>query len=214
MLINRQLLMLLVVCTLASCHGEDKGRSAAFSCDDDEIFEESVVDSSDDTDVNKRRMEVSVMSEKETSEAFKSIEEGLRDVNSPDKLLEYGDEYEREISRLESSISQSTDSKTKLELETRLADVRDEYQSKVRSYSMPANGIIQNIEKLTKRLEACKSKSDFEKIQSPRYSYFQNLHNLYKLVAEENRRSEVRELSEKLSTLYERKKSEFGMSDY
>lgn len=211
MLVNKQLLVVLLIGTLVSCHEGEKVRSAAFSGDDDEIVEESLVDVSDETDVKKSPIEVRVMLETESSDALKSLEEGLLDVNSPDKLLEYGDEYEREISRLESSISQAKESKTKLELESRLSDVTDEYESKVRSYSMPANGIIENINTLTKRLESCKSKSEFEKIQSPRHSYFQNLLNLYKLVEEENRRSEVRELSEKLLGLYERKKSDFGM---
>ena len=76
---------------------------------------------------------------------------------------------------------------------------------------MPANGIIQNIEKLTKRLEGCQSKDDFLNILEPRISYFNNLTKLYTLVEEDNRRQEVREMAEKLNVLFQKKKAQFGV---
>ena len=76
---------------------------------------------------------------------------------------------------------------------------------------MPANGIVQNIEKLTKRLESCQNKDDFMDILSPRISYFNNLMKLHTLVAEESRRQEVREKAEALNVLFQKKKAQFGV---
>mgnify|MGYP007070296391 CR=1 FL=1 len=214
----RKLSILMLLIGLVSCHNGAKGRSAAFSDEDEEnnsdSFSENVSHSSLAKEESKRDMEsVSQMSFSEATKCITSIEAGLNDINSPDKLLELVVEYEHEISRLESSISNTDDDSKIGSLSGRIKDLREDYASKLRTYSMPANGIIQTIDMVSKRLEQCKSKSDLERILTPRYSYFHNLRNLYKIVEEESCRSEVRDKSEKLITLYEQKKSEFGISD-
>lgn len=76
---------------------------------------------------------------------------------------------------------------------------------------MPANGVIQNIENLTSRLERCQSKSEFMRILDPRHSFFKNLRSIHTIVEEKDRQPEVREKAEKLHELFLKKKEQFNI---
>ncbi len=143
--------------------------------------------------------------------SMEKLNKDMDKINSPEKLLENREEYEQRLSETYDAISKAPTSEEKSKLNARLNEIQHNYNSKKRSYLMPANGIVQNIIKLTKRLESCQSKQDFMNILDPRISYFKNLPKLYTLVEEDNRRQEVRELAEQLNVLFQKKKAQFGV---
>jgi hypothetical protein len=194
-----------------------KEHSAAFSSDENET--EVVCDDEErkqDDDVLSSEIDLSEMSDEGTQmvTSMDKLNKDMNKINSPEKLLENREEYEQRLAETYDAISKAPTSEEKSKLKSRLNEIQHNYNSKKRSYLMPANGIVQNINKLTKRLEACQSKQDFMNILDPRISYFKNLPKLYTLVEEDNRRQEVRELAEQLNVLFQKKKAQFGVVDY
>ena len=217
----KKVLLLIFVNALLiyGCTSEKKKEhSAAFSGDENETDVVSGneergqgedVLSTSETDLSDMSVEGSQM-----ASSMDNLNKDMDKINSPEKLLENREEYERRMAETYDAISKVPTSEEKSKLNARLNEIQHNYNSKKRSYLMPANGIVQNINKLTKRLEACQSKQDFMNILDPRISYFKNLPKLYTLVEEDNRRQEVRELAEQLNVLFQKKKAQFGVVDY
>ena len=205
----------LLLCTalLYSCEsGKQKEHSAAFSDEEEEVVSEGTV-STEGSESSKVDIDRDDLSE-ESSQAVQSIdkmEEGIKEINSPDKLIEYEAEYDKKLSETYASIERTKDPSERKRLQAYLNEIQHNYNSKKNEYSMPANGIIQNIENLTQRLESCKSKNEFMQILDPRISYFNNLPKLHTIVAEPNRRQEVREKAEQLNVLFQKKKAQFDV---
>lgn len=205
----------LLLCTalLYSCEsGKQKEHSAAFSDEEEEVVSEGTV-STEESESSKVDIDRDDLSE-ESSQAVQSIdkmEEGIKEINSPDKLIEYEAEYDKKLSETYASIERAKDPSERKRLQAYLNEIQHNYNSKKNEYSMPANGIIQNIENLTQRLESCKSKNEFMQILDPRISYFNNLPKLHTIVAEPNRRQEVREKAEQLNVLFQKKKAQFDV---
>lgn len=195
-----------IVC---GCHSEKKSEhSAAFSDEEEEVISEgpSSTEGSESPKVDIDRDDLS----EESSQAVQSIDkmdEGIKDINSPDKLME----YEQKLSETYASIERTKDPSERKKLQAYLNEIQHNYNQKKNEYMLPANGIVQNIEKLRNRLENCKNKDEFLDILMPRISYFNNLVKLHTLVAEENRRQEVREKAESLNVLFQQKKAQFGV---
>ncbi len=209
-----QIIYILLFATLVfSCSSETKKEhSAAFSNDDEETLSENSIQL-DGRETDASTLDISDLSEEssQTASSMGKLNEVIDVINSPEKLMEYEQEYESKLSETYASIERTKDSDEKAKLKSYLNEIQHNYNKKRNEYMMPANGIVQNIEKLTKRLESCQNKDDFMDILSPRISYFNNLMKLHTLVAEESRRQEVREKAEALNVLFQKKKAQFGV---
>ena len=210
---TKVLSILLFSAIVCSCNSEKKSEhSAAFSDEEEEVVSEGTV-STEGSESSKVDIDRDDLSE-ESSQAVQSIdkmEEGIKEINSPDKLIEYEAEYDKKLSETYALIERAKDPSERKRLQAYLNEIQHNYNSKKNEYSMPANGIIQNIENLTQRLESCKSKNEFMQILDPRISYFNNLPKLHTIVAEPNRRQEVREKAEQLNVLFQKKKAQFDV---
>ena len=189
---------------ISSCSQEKKEHISAFEPAEEEnqIF----------TEASQNKSENAVETHlSESSSAIKSLKENVQAINSPDKLMENRQEIESEIATLSAKIAQTTDQEEKTRLTSKLNQLESDYHQKMREYLLPANGIVENINNLTSRLEKCQTKDEFMKILEPRFSYFKNLTKVHTLVEEANRRQEVRELAEALNVLFQKKKAQFGL---
>ena len=204
---------LLGVAILFGCNSEKKKEhSAAFSGDDEET-EINAENSFGEKNTGTADVDLTDLSDdaSQTVSSMEQLNQSVEKINSPDKLMESEQEYESKLAETYAAIERAKDPDEKAKLNAYLNEIQHNYHSKKNEYSMPANGIIQKIEKLTKRLEGCQSKDDFLNILEPRISYFNNLTKLYTLVEEDNRRQEVREMAEKLNVLFQKKKAQFGV---
>ena len=201
----KKLLFIITVISFISCDSK-KGKTT-WEDDDNDYSEETDYSTTENKSNNEDTFTLEDMSKVEKS--INDLQSNINDVNSPDKLMEYGSEIEDKISMMENQISRSNDSNERDSLENQIYFLKKEYDEKQREYSMPANGLIQNINNLKKRLNECHSEKDFLDILNNRYSYFKNLPNLHKIVEEKNRQSEVREKASELSSIFSKKASEF-----
>lgn len=205
----------LVLCTLilSGCTTEHKKEhSAAFSGEDEEQLSTEISMSAEGDNKKEEIQLVNLSNDaSETASTMQKLGKDIEAINSPDKLMEYGEAYERKLAETYQKIEAAKSPEERAKLQAYLNEIKHDYNNKKNEYTLPANGIIQNIEKLTKRLESCQSKSEFMNILDPRISYFNNLTKLHTLVAEENRRQEVREMAERLNVLFQKKKAQFGI---
>lgn len=205
--------LLLCLAMVCSCNSEKKTEhSAAFSGDEEEIMTEGVT-TSDDSESSQAAIAKDDLSEEssQTAHSMDKMNEGIKEINSPDKLIEYEAEYEKKLSETCASIERAKDPSERKRLQAYLNEIEHNYNLKRNEYSMPANGIVENIANLTRRLESCNSKTEFMQILEPRISYFNNLPHLHTIVSEPSRRQEVREQAEQLNVLFQKKKAQFGV---
>lgn len=207
------LYLLLGASLIFSCNSENKKEHSAAFSNDEEVTTTNDSIASDMSESPRADIDMDEMSEESsnTVTSMDKMNEGISAINSPDKLIEQEAEYEKKLSETYASIEHTKDPAERSRLQAYLNEIQHNYNSKRNEYSMPANGIIQNIENLTKRLEACSSKNEFMQILDPRISYFNNLPKLHTIVSEPNRRQEVREKAEQLNVLFQKKKAQFGV---
>ena len=141
------------------------------------------------------------------------ISQTMSDASNSSKAEEWEaisemSEVGNQLEVLEENVS---DKEEKEKLNAYLNEIQHNYNSKLKEYSMPANGVIQNIENLTSRLERCQSESEFMRILDPRHSFFKNLRSIHTIVEEKDRQPEVREKAEKLHELFLKKKEQFNI---
>jgi len=179
---------------------------------DDDLQGSEISQTMSDASNSSKAEEWEAISEmSEVGNQLEVLEENVNTINSPDKIIETKEEYERELSKTIIAIEETSDKEEKEKLNAYLNEIQHNYNSKLKEYSMPANGVIQNIENLTSRLERCQSKSEFMRILDPRHSFFKNLRNIHTIVEEKDRQPEVREKAEKLHELFLKKKEQFNI---
>lgn len=203
----KKILILLSVITLFSCSSEKDKRTWT---EDEELDSTEIAKSSISYEIDEEDYD-SPESIKKTENSITDIKKHIEEVNSPDKLMEYIEEYETELVQTEYRISRASDSEERSKLESSLNEIKRDYEIKKNEYSMPANGIVQNINNLKERLNKCSSLKEFNNIVDPRYSFFKNLPKIHSIVAEENRKSEVRELASELRAIFLQKADEYGV---
>ena len=203
----KQFLLLIITIVLLGCNSEKGKRTWT---DDDEVDSTEASISSPLSEPEDEDYDSSEAMEK-TGNAITDLKNHVEEVNSPDKLMEYQEVYKNELATIEYRLSKSTDSEERSKLESNLNEIKLDFDNKINEYSMPANGIIQNIQNLKERLNKCYTSKEFNNIVDPRYSYFKNLPKIHNIVAEKNRQSEVREQASELYAIFMQKANEYGI---
>jgi len=205
---KKNIILTLAFTIIFSCCSQDKTKR---TWNDDYTFEDNIDSSYNSNEHNNKDKQNLLASNSSNIEnAITIVDDEIRNINSPDVLMENLNKINLELQNISNIISSTSDIKKQEELEKKYKKLEEEYNNKLKQYSLPANGIIQNINRQTERLNKCFDKKNFQNILDTHYSFLNNLSKIHYIVEEKNRQSEVRELAEKLQQLYNEKKTLFG----
>lgn len=194
--------ILTIIISITSCDGNKSKRSWT---NEDELNSSELSISDDSNDNNNYISEYKTTNFDEFEKQLKHMEIEISKINSPDMLMECKQNYESNLSHIFNSISKTSETNNKTIVKKHFTIVKQALDKKIKDYSLPANGIIQNINIQIQRIEKCSSKEDLLDVLDSHYSFFKNLSKIHLIVEEQNRQSEVQELASQLNNAFKEK---------
>lgn len=198
----KYIFVLAIIVSITSCDGKKNKRNWT----NEDEFGSSELSISDDSNNNHIPIsEYETTNLEEIENNLKNMEIDISKINSPDKLMECKQNYELYLSHTLKSISQTSETNNTTIVQQHFTKVKQALENKIKDYSLPANGIIQNINIQIQRIENCSSKDELLDILDSHYSFFKNLSKIHLIVEEQNRQSEVQELASQLNIAFKEK---------
>lgn len=146
-----------------------------------------------------------------TCSKLQQLVEELQNVQSPDALIKAKKQYLTVTASFNSDLNQLSEEEKKVATNYK-TEADDIYQKVCQAYEVPANGVIENLNNLLKRIDGVKTKQELYRFQDCRLGMLRGLDDIH-LCVEHNSRQipEVRRLAQSLKSKYQAKKQEFGI---
>jgi len=148
----------------------------------------------EDNEEVEREFTPKAMSADEFQAEINILQRQVQRIKSPDMLLSCIQDVEEQLGQLQANMKAMNNPSARDELrqlQTQWADVLGQY-------TMPANGVIQNLDQLLQSAKNAKSEADFQQIVQSRKSFLRNLPHLHAIIQEKNRRREVQHKANQL----------------